>query len=192
MDMTSEAPWEPHAHGYSYHEGHLRSSVNHGVDPRANFDQESRELYPLQLRGQLIDPEPESSNSSVASVDMDEDDMDYIASDPAIGRASGANPKAGFAGGWTDPRKDHASGHAPMGLEEDLCNEDSFGAPSRTIASISQLQDQQIDSFGAPEVDSFAETLLSELGVTENYVLGLGRNKTLPLPLSSISCKLSP
>jgi hypothetical protein len=46
--------------------------------------------------------------------------------------------------------------------------------PSRTIASVYQLQEEQaehyLDHQGPLDVDSYAEALLNELGVTENYM----------------------
>jgi hypothetical protein len=51
--------------------------------------------------------------------------------------------------------------------------------PSTTIASVYQLEEEQADHYvdhhGALDVDSYAEALLDELGVTENYMDSLAR-----------------
>jgi hypothetical protein len=156
VDMTSNVPWEPHSQGYNIQEGKLRTQLQLGVDL---YQPQTRTLYPLQVRGQ--DQVDDDCGFSLPY----EEDLESVDSAEAV--PNDLNVLEG--------------GHKVAAIRETggsfSGDKDSTMQPrllSRTIASVYQLQQEQaehyLDHHGALDVDSYAEALLDELGVTENYI----------------------
>ena len=178
VDMTSTLPWEPHSRGYNYQEGKLRSEVMLGADL---YQPKSRQLYPLQVRGQ--DADVDMDEGQEFSLPFDDDDSSSVASSVAskeeqliAHRLPQGSHQVAAIGKESTCSGDHESGDHESSKQQPR-------QPSRSIASISQLQQTQIDYHGPLDVDSFAEpllldaeALLSELGVTENYMESMAHN----------------
>jgi hypothetical protein len=157
VEMTSNVPsWEPHSLGYNIQEGKLRTQLQLGIDL---YQQQSRTLYPLQVRG------PDQVDDDNGFSLPYEEDLESV--DTAEHVPNDFNVLEG--------------GHKVAAIRETggsfSGDKDSTMQPrlqSRTIASVYQVQKEQADRYldhhGALDVDSYAEALLDELRVTENYM----------------------
>ncbi len=192
VHLTSDEPWDPHSKGFHRQEQQLKTELEQG---RSLWEPASREISQLQVRGpDKSQDEMEFSlpladgdeawlmDRSVHAVDVVVDAASLSRPNPSDSQLRRLNPSRSQLEGTVDDDNRELSA-VEMAAKWDAARRMQPRQPSRTIASISQLQDEQFDSYGAPDVDSFAETLLAELGVTENYVqqmaVSLAANTTL-------------
>ena len=166
VHMTSEAPWEPHDKTHRKLEASLREEMSSDYDLRVK---ESRDIYPLQVRGQNA----ETVEMTVETVDSDDEDDE----DEPCPAGTPVGPSDFIESDSEDEDEDSVPDYeyekitdfdVTINLSQFTTEERAMKPrePSRTMASLATLKDAQKHS-DALDVDMYAEALLDELGVTE-------------------------